>query len=333
MAPFSDYQQIDNSLFSGLVAGLSSFANSLSEKEKSLDYLKLGDDELHIELVGEIIVAVILAGGESLNSYSVKLMLQFIGQKFLDKYQNKMEDLLFDWENVSEPFNKEIQTFITDQELLNDIKRGQFQNLFTQTISGSLPIELLHWKGIQLLPTSSPDVLEESLKLISSLQEVSPTLIDDVLLESKLNSMLRRLSKDLRFQSTSFDKIPKKLLIQCKDQELFELLNQIFLPNAILPIYCPTFSSLKKIIETWRDPSPYDILIIDEIVSTRKLKILNSIKSLNDDSKIVIVVNKVPRFPRGRYSRRHQFNFIVQKELELNGESPLLDYLQSYFID
>ena len=89
-AQYSDYQ-IDDNLFSGFVAGLSTFAESLSSEQKSVEYLKLGEDELYFELIDELIVAAILTGGfEKLESFSVKLMLQFIGTKFIEKHQDKL---------------------------------------------------------------------------------------------------------------------------------------------------------------------------------------------------------------------------------------------------
>ncbi|MFX0152609.1 MAG: hypothetical protein ACFFAJ_17630 [Candidatus Hodarchaeota archaeon] len=329
-APFSDYQ-IDSVLFSGLVAGLSNFAESLSVEHKSLDYLKMGGDELHLESLGDIIVATILAGGgnEALDSFSTKLMLQFIGQKFLEEYQGLMNNLAYNWEDIQEPFNKEIKAFIQDQALLEDIKRGQFQNLFNQVISGILPADLLHWKGVQLFADSSEEGLEESLKVISGLEDVTPNLIEDALLEAKVLDVIHKLLKDLRSKIAQQE--PKKLLVLCNSKKSYERLYQIFLPRKLFPIHCPTFTSLQKIIETWKDPSSYDILVIDTELTKRELRSLYSMP-MDDLTKIVMVVNKIPRPPRGRIVHKRPISFVVQDEVEIIRNNPLVDYLLNFFV-
>lgn len=330
-APFSDYQ-IDDALFSGLVAGLSNFAESLTVEHKSLDYLKMGEDELHFESLGDIIVTTILAGGsnETPDSFSVRLMLQFIGQKFLDEYQEEMNDLAFNWEEIQDSFNEEIRTFIQDEALMEDIKRGQLQNVFNQVISRNLPVEYLHWKGLELFGNSTREETEESMKVILGLEDVTPSLIDDALLEARILTVLNRLLRDLKVNISQ--KEPRKLLILCKNGTIFEKLHQIFLPNKILSIHCPTFNSLEKIIETWKDPSLYDILIIDTTVTPKEIRSLHNL-NMESQTRIVMVVNKIPRPPRGRITKRRSISFVVQNNLEIDRGSPLVDYLLNYFTE
>lgn len=324
-APFSDYQ-IDEILFSGLVAGLSTFAESLSVENKTIEYLKMGEDELYFETIDNTIVAAIVtAGDEKLHSFSVHVMLQFIGTKFVDMYFKELEDMFFEWAEIKGSFTQEIKNFLLDQDLLEDIKREQFQNLFNEAIMGKIPLDLLHWRGIQLFANSSPEVLSNSLKLISNLQDVASSLINDVPLEAKILDVLRRLLKDLT--TKIFDQAPRKLLVFCKDTDTFKSLYKVLLAREILAIHCPTFEYLQGAIETWQDPNPYDVLIIDTQISTKDLRALHTMEMV-DDPKIIMVVNKIPRLPRGRLVQKKPISFIVQENIasfDLN--TPLVDYL------
>lgn len=330
IAPFSDYT-MDENLFSGLISGLSKFTESLMAENKSIEFVKLDEDELYIESLGEIIVAAILSPREEkIQSFSVKTMLQFIGTKFLDLYLSNTEDFTFDWDQISKQFENEIKNYFQDKDLLEDIKREQFQNLFNEAISGNLPIDLLHWRGIQLFSNTSPEVLKDSLKIISSLVEVSSTLINDVLLESKITEVLHRLTRDLK--SNILEQEPKKLLILCRSDETFLELYKIFLPQKILSIHCPSFDYLQEVIETWNDPNPFDILVIDTQVSTKEIRTLHSM-DMNDKTRILMVINKIPRPPRGRLIQKKTISFIVQENIdEIDQNSPLVDYLKTYLV-
>ena len=236
-AEFSDYK-IDDQLFSGLVSGLANFAESLSSEHKSVEYLKLGDDELYFESIGEIIVAAIVTGGaEKLQPFSVKIMLQFIGTKFVEKYLNTMEDLLFDWSLETDSFTHEITNFLTDEELLEDIKREQFQNLFTEAIAGKIPIEYIYWRGIQLFSGSNSEVLKDSIKKVASLEDVISTVIQDDHLQGKLQDVLYRLLKDLKANILKQEN--KKLLILSENEDTYEKLRKILqsMGHTSVPLY------------------------------------------------------------------------------------------------
>lgn len=324
-APFSDYE-IDETLFSGLVAGLSNFAESLSIENKTIEFLKMGEDELYLETIDETIVtAIVSAGEEKLHPFSVHVMLQFIGTKFQDMYYKELENMIFDWDGVKDQFTQEIKNFLLDQDLLEEIKREQFQNLFNEAIMGKQPLDLLHWRGIQLFANSSPEVLSNSLNLISNLKDVASSLINDDLLEAKVLDVLYRLLRDLT--SNIFQQEPRKLLLLCKDDNTFLSLYKMLLAREILSIHCPTFEYLQEIIETWQDPDPYDILIIDTHVSTKEIRTLHNMK-MTDDTKIIMVVNKIPRPPRGRVAQKKPISFIVQENItEFDRNAPLVDYL------
>jgi len=84
-------------------------------------------------------------------------MSQFIGTKFVDMYYQEIDDIFSEWVEITKPFTKEIKNFLLDQDLLEDIKREQFQNLFNEAITGNVPLDLLHWRGIQLSANSTPE--------------------------------------------------------------------------------------------------------------------------------------------------------------------------------
>ncbi|MFX1284959.1 MAG: hypothetical protein ACFFB5_14960 [Promethearchaeota archaeon] len=329
-APFSDYQ-IDETLFSGLVAGLSNFAEFLSAENKTIEYLKLGEDELYFETIDDTIVTAIVTGGdEKLQPFSVHIMLQFIGTRFVDMYYKKIDHMFYDWIEIKDPFTKEIKNFLLDQELIDDIKREQFQNLFNEAITGNMPLDLLHWRGLQLFAESSPEALLSSLELISNLKDVVSSLINDILLEAKVQEVLHRLLKDLT--NNIFKQESRKLLLLCKDDSTFESLYKVLLAKEILAIHCPTFEYLQEVIETWQDPNPYNILIIDTHVTTKEIRALHNMEMI-DDTKIVMVINKIPRPPRGRLVQKKPISFIVQENIsEFDRNTPLVDYLLTCLI-
>jgi hypothetical protein len=289
-APHSDYK-IDNDLFSGFVAGLSTFAESLSSEHKSVDYLQMGGDELFFERIDEIIVASILVGGSGkFQPFSIKIMLQFIGTKFYEKYQDKIEDILYDWNNGVNGFTKEITKFLNDKELMEDIKREQFQKLFTDAISGKSPIESLYWKGIQLF------------------------------------SLLRDL------QSNILKHNQKKILILSRSDKTFLKLKKILLPQEILPLHCPDFQNLQGAIESWQDPGDFDILIIQGSITSKDIRILHNLK-VNGETKIIAVVNRIPKPPRGRLLHKKPISYIIQEDIEdFNRNSPFVEYLLTCLI-
>ena len=330
-AQHSDYQ-IDDNLFSGFVAGLSTFAESLSSDHKSVEYLKLGDDELYFEIIDEIIVASILTGGfEKLETFSVKLMLQYIGTKFIEKHQDKIEDLLYDWNTGVKGFTEEINTFLKDDELLEDIKREQFQNLFMGAISGDFPLESLYWKGIQLFAKQPQEALKDSIKKISDLKDVVATIINDDLQEGRIHDMLHRLQRDL--QAKILEKGQRKLLILSKKNHNWEILNKILPAREIYPIYCPSMENLEQMIETWIEPSYYDILVIDSTITTKEIRKLYSM-NMKEGTKVIVVTKKIPRAPRGRLIQKRAISFMVQETMEkIDRNSPFVEYLSTCLIN
>ena len=195
---------------------------------------------------------------------------------------------------------------------------------------GKIPLDLLHWRGIQLFANSNPEVLSNSLKLISNLQDVASSLINDVLLEAKILDVLRRLLKDLT--TKIFDQAPRKLLVFCKDADTFKSLYKVLLAREILAIHCPTFEYLQEVIETWQDPNPYDILIIDRLISTKDIRALHNMEMI-DDTKIIMVVNKIPRPSRGRFIQKKPISSIVQENIsDFDLNAPLVEYLQTCLI-
>jgi hypothetical protein len=240
-------------------------------------------------------------------------------------YYKEIDDIFSEWAEITKPFTKEIKNFLLDQDLLEDIKREQFQNLFNEAITGNVPLDLLHWRGMQLFADSNPEVLSNSINLITNLQDVASTLINDTFLEAKVLDVLHRLMKDLT--TNVFTQDPRKLLLLCKDSDTFESLYKVLLAREILAIHCPTFEYLQEVIETWQDPNPYDILIIDIQVSTKEIRTLHNMEMI-EDAKIIMVVNKIPRPPRGRLVQKKAISFIVQENItDFDLNTPLVDYL------
>lgn len=328
-APYSDYN-LDESLFSGFIAGITSFAATLSDENKSIEFIQLDEDELYFEPIGDLITAsIVTPGDEKIQPFTIKVMLQFIGTKFLDMYQDSIDDFLFEKSDINEEFSKEIQNFLQDKDMMEDIKREQFQNLFNEAINGLVPIDLLHWRGVQLFAKSNTELLKESINLIENLNEVSTSLINDELLEARVTEVLHKLLRDLRQNIIEPDR--KKLLIVCRETVSFENLTKILLTRGIHSIHCPSLEYLVEVINTWKDSVSYDILFIDAKVSRRSLRSIHDLE-LEKDTKIIMVVNTIPRPPRGRLTSKKAISFIVQETIpEFNWKSPLVDYILTYF--
>ncbi len=327
-APYSDYN-LDESLFSGFIAGINTFADSLSDENKSIEFIKLDEDELYFESIGDLITAsIVTPGDEKIQPFTIKVMLQFIGTKFLDMYQERIDDFLFEKSDITDEFSLEIQNFLQDKEMMEDIKREQFQNIFNEAINGLVPIDLLHWRGVQLFSDSDPKLLKDSLNLIENLSTVSRSLIDDAMLEARVTEVLYKLLRDLRQNIIEPDQ--KKLLIVCRETDNFENLSKILLTRGILSIHCPSIEYLVEVINSWKEPVSYDILFINAKVSRRALRAIHDMEMKND-TKIIMVVNTIPRPPRGRLAQKKAISFIVQEDIpEFNWKSPLVDYILTF---
>lgn len=329
-APYSDYQ-IDENLFSGFVAGLSHFADSLSAEHKSLEYLKMGEDELYFETIGEIIVAtIVMPREEKLQPFSIKVMLQFVGTKFLELFMSEMEDLSFDWIEINELFTNEINAFLQDKELLEEIKREQLQNLFNDVINSKIPLDIFHWRSVQLFADSDPLALKNAIDLLENLLEVASNLITDKILQAKISEILYRLMHDLGESILKHD--PKVLFIVCEKTELFNILSNIFLVKGIKALHSTRLDYLIEKIAKWNNSTPFDILVIENSVTPRMIKTLHNL-NMDPNVKIIMVVNKIPRPPRGRINHRHAISFIVQEDISsINRKSPLVDYILTHLI-
>ncbi|NHJ02469.1 MAG: hypothetical protein EAX86_10065 [Candidatus Heimdallarchaeota archaeon] len=325
-APVSDYEIIDENLFSGLVAGLSNFAISLSTKHKAIEYLKMGKDELHFETLGNIIVAAIIsATDEKYHSFTVKTLLQFIGTKFLDMYVDATEDLLYDWDIDVNPFTNEIKNFIQDNDLLEDIKREQFQNLFNEVIADKLPIEYIHWRGIQLFADTAPNVINQALEMISGLEDVVPTIISDKIFAAQILDALRRLYRNLQLNVSKED--TRDLIIVCKNDDLYDVLETAFIGREIHPLRSLDFESLVRAINSMNSKNIYNILVVEENVSSKDLRVLHNLE-MPSDCKIIMIVSKIPRLPKGRMTQHKDISFIIYETFsEINGKNPILEYL------
>lgn len=327
-APFTDYQ-IDEALFSGFIAGFSSFADSLSTEHRTIDYLKLSEDELYFETMGEIIVAAIMttsgSDDEKLQPFSMKVMLQFIGNKFLELYVDTIQDLNFEWKDIHKEFTVEIQKFLLDKSFLEEIKREHFQTLFNKAISNHFPLDILYWRGIQLFSDLSPEGLKEALNLISTLSGVATTLVSDESIETKLLTILNRLEKDLK--SIILEHKQQKLLIICDSSDIFEKLSKILLSHGIHSIYCPNIDYLKVTVSLWSESNGFDILSLSQSITSSTIRSLHEM-DLKNNTKIVVVANKIPRPPKGRLLNKKPITFIIQESgFDIDSKSPVIDYI------
>ena len=79
-----------------------------------LEYLKMGEDELYFETIDNTIVAAIVTSGDGkVQPFSIHVMLQFIGTKFVDMYYKEIEDMFFEWADIKQDL-KSLQEVVID---------------------------------------------------------------------------------------------------------------------------------------------------------------------------------------------------------------------------
>ncbi len=206
-APFSDYD-IDEQAFSGFVSALTSFTNCLTNK--SIDFVKMKEDELHFIILDRIIVTAIMDIKKA-EIPVVKQLLHFLGEKFLENYSNKLEELLFDWTQVIEPFTQEIEQFLKDDQIYSELKGEIVNKLINEAAHGQLTPEMLYWNTSHLYLNTSH---EDKLKAVMTLQNIVtllPMMIEDPLTLIKITNVICKLISDLVFflGEPSFDKQTK----------------------------------------------------------------------------------------------------------------------------
>ena len=92
-------------------------------------------------------------------------------------------------------------------------------------------------------------------------------------------------------------------------------------------MYFTDFDVLGKFIEKWDDSATYDVLVIHTNLTTKEIRMLHNLE-MNGGSKIIVVVNRIPRSPRGRLIHKKPISFIVQEDIEtINRSSPFVEYL------
>ena len=86
-------------------------------------------------------------------------------------------------------------------------------------------------------------------------------------------------------------------------------------------------------IETWIEPSYYDILVIDSTITTKEIRKLYSM-NMKEGTKVIVVTKKIPRAPRGRLIQKRAISFMVQETMEkIDRNSPFVEYLSTCLIN
>ncbi|MFX1534353.1 MAG: hypothetical protein ACFFDI_09040 [Promethearchaeota archaeon] len=284
-ASFSEYE-IDETLFSGFIAALSSFAASLAKKQ--IDFLKMQNDEIYFISLNDIIVVSIMntAGGEQ---HVIEQILKFIGEKFLKSTAEVSMNDVFDSEEIKEFFTKEIEEFCGDETIYDDIKREMINDLSNQVVQGKLSPDVLYWKIMQLYSNSTPDEITKMLMTFENLKRVLPTITDDIILLAKIDETFQSVKFQLNI---TLNREKNYLLVLCEDNKLFEAIANNFMPYGTYSILYNNFSGFRHAIENWNRPFPYNVMVVRPSLTRTDLNFLLGLK-LKSQSKIFLFVENL----------------------------------------
>lgn len=280
-AKYSDYE-IDEMLFGGFISALASFGESLSKK--NIKFLKLGEDELYFKNLQDVVVVTIMntAGAEQ---SVIDQMLQFIGEKFIEKYVNDLNSPTFEWNAIQEDFTEEISYVLGDEELYEEMKRELINNLLQDIMQGKQPPDVLTWKISYLFSESTPEEIIKTIEMIDQVNNILPSMRYDAILESKISDAFYKAKVQL---STKLIKDRNQLLVLCDDMDLYNKIFKNFLAFGTLCIQHKDFDSLFKALSTMKNSKlnkSFNALILEPLPSYNDFK---KIKELKLDSKIYI---------------------------------------------
>ena len=244
-ANFSDYD-IDENLFSGFITALASFTTNLSQAQKNIRFLKLEEDELYFRDLHEIIVVTIMntAGADQT---VIDQMLQFIGEKFLENYSEKLKSPTFDWASIISDFTNEMSYVLGDEELYEEMKRELINNLLQDIMNGKQPPDVLTWKISYLFADSTADEITKTIEMIDQVTDILPTLRYDAILESKITDAFYKAKVQL---SQKLIKDRNQLFVVCNETELFNKVFKNFLAYGTLCIQHKDYNGLIKSLQS-----------------------------------------------------------------------------------
>ena len=264
----SNYDEV---LFSGFVAALSTFTQSLTTS--TIDFLKLQDNELHFVTIDEIIVTTIIQtdGGERT---IIQTLLHFIGEKFLELYQDLL-NTVYEWNNIYNEFTSQIKILLEEQNY-EDAKLEIINENFLKTVNKNITPETFHWQVMSLFIRSPPDIVEKAIQIVTSLKNMSNQLNMDPLLELQINGALQKIVDDL---SRVLPRRLRTLLVYSPDKKLYDVIYLSTLNFGIFCIEVIQLSNLFSIIDQWAGNNNYDILYINTSISLEDLNILKNLKT------------------------------------------------------
>lgn len=288
-APYSGYSDIEDSLFGGFIAALSTFARSLSQKQ--IEFVALGNDEIYFINLEEIIVVAIISGGEATQQQVIDQLLEFVGEKFMQLYGEHILQAVFDWQTIHKDFTSEIEFIIAmDADVYSELKREMINKLFDEIIQGGLPPDLLLWKVSGLFQESNPEEILKTVEIFENLAQMLPSMVTDVILETQIQDVFQRITYQLRSRLPQHNE--SQLYVVCNDAAVFSNIQKSFLGFGIPSVNIPDIENLLMTIQAvtkWVSEMSFNILVVQPTLSNSEL---NQLKKL--DANVVLWLRKTP---------------------------------------
>jgi hypothetical protein len=287
-SPQSNYQ-LDDTLFSGFIAALSTFAESLSQKH--IDFLKLENDEIYFvtnKEVNIIVVSIIntTAGGTT-EEHVIEQLLHFVGEKFVESFGHHLEKVMFDFDLIADTFTKEIEFITADDRIYEELKREMINKLLSEVITGKISPDVLHWKVASLFSNSTHQEIQKTIEMFDNLSSVLSTVTNDVVLESKLSEAFQKATFQLK-RTLFRDESKKQLYVLCQDEITFHNIFNNFLKFGTACSYFNSAEALEAAIiavNKYIKGFNYNILVVQPTITTHEAEILSRLQT---DHSIII---------------------------------------------
>ena len=283
-APFSNYR-IDETLFAGFIAALSTFTDSMTMK---IAYIKMQEDEMHFTTVDEIIVVAIV-GMTGTEQKAIDQLLSFIGRKFLENFSSHLDKANFSWDDVSGLFTKQIEFIWADSQVYEEAKRAIVADVFEKVMRGVHPPDVIHWKTKSLFMNSGPDEIAKTIDKITKLFAMAPYLVKDPVVLAGIDDAVQRTIEEL---SRNLPRKRRSLLVVSNDKSLYEGLFNKCLPLEIFCIPVRSIADLKTVTEKWSDSMPYDVIYIDRTIALKEYEMLAQLQA---NCRIYVWLTEIPQ--------------------------------------
>ncbi len=254
---YSTSFEFDEDLFGGFIAALSAFTRPLANK--TIDFLKMQNEQLHFVISKNIIVVSLVNELEDIDQEAIIQLLNYVGDKFIELYGHQIDQAV-EWDLLKDEFTEEISFLIDKDAVIEEMRRERISNL-VNSIS-------------KLYSNAKWQEIAKAKETINNISSILPTLKYDVFLEARISNALQKTINHLEWLAKL--KLPMtQLFVLCEESTTFDKLFNLFIANNSIPVHFKSLVSLVSAIEnnaSWNDGLSYNILILSKDIKTKDLK-------------------------------------------------------------